>query len=264
MISPTVKLPLSKRLTAYLLGRGYPGWMASQVKGERVTPFAHELGTFASSLGVSRIFQPNPHESNALLCRPDELTDVVSLNGVSLCWGVRADGITNLKKGEAFYIVSADCPTVVLYDGEGVTPFHAGRDCLVVRPGRGEATRPSVVTNALALFPDAAKVSAWILCGVGDMSYPHRLDDPAWGESNIAFLAQVEAQWGPACVKRNVADPQWRSLALRPLISEQLRRSGVSSQNIKCDGIDTAEDDRWWSCVAGRSTGRNGILIVAG
>jgi len=198
---------------------------------------------------------------------PDNFDHHERIGGVDLYFGAEADGVSNLPPHTAFWVASADCPTVVLTDGDRVLPFHAGRDSVAPRYWIPEILsadrgRASVVDTALGYFNGSGKaVRAFVLCGIGHHSFIHSLDDPKWGDSNRRLVAEVTERWGERCIRESGQHPNEVSLSMPDVIQQQLVRGGVPGRNVKHDGIDTRRDEEWWSQADGED-GRNAVLIA--
>lgn len=240
---------------------------------------------------VPVLYAPKPSTFNAVICPHDALR--VSLmnshedlegdppynNLVLVCRGVDADGC-DIPVGHAFYIASADCPTIIARSATSGTVIaaHAGRDCLVdrARLKTGNPSRPheSVVDAIVDFFhrkfsdkPGDLEVVS--VCGIAAHNFSHPLDHPTYGDVNRNLVSYMISTYGTTCIHGNT---QKGCLDLHNIIRAQFERRGVPGKHIQCDTIDTygdcASDDnhRWWSNARAQTpqerAKRNGVMVI--
>jgi copper oxidase (laccase) domain-containing protein len=212
--------------------------------------------------GVRAAFSINGSEFNAKLISPDptEFPQHGKYDGVEIHSGALADGVVGLSAGMAFWIRSADCPTVLLSGSNGeFAAVHAGKRSLLVEHWRPEFAalkeRPSVLASVLErMATPRGRIRALVICGVGPKSYLHPVDHPVHGEGNRRLFGEVRARWGEECLRGE-------SLSIPALITAQLSAGGVSRSHVFSDEIDTVVDEAWYSAIRG-DTWRNHVLII--
>ncbi len=231
------------------------------------------MATHLSHCGVRRIFAVNGEEFNAelVLADPSFFPHHDKHAGIDIFYGVHADAVVGLRPGDAFWLRSADCPTVVMEAGDLVLVMHAGRDSLVTRhwlQGKGHlVNRPGVVERATAFIKTPiGEASAWILCGIGRGSFLHPHDHPTYGDSNKALYEHITKRWGHSTF---VGTSRGLSLSMPDLIESQLFEFGFAASVVASawDGVDTATDRRtnnseftWWSASRGDKD-RNHVVV---
>ncbi|MFM2357565.1 MAG: Multi-copper polyphenol oxidoreductase laccase [Candidatus Parcubacteria bacterium] len=115
------------------------------------------------------------------------------------------DGV-RISKGEAFFVASADCPTLVFSspNKKYVVACHAGLKSLVdynriYHEGRIR-THQSVVDRALEFFRgDELNVSIGVVCGIGAHAVEYSTTDKKYGTRNSMLVEYVFGQWGGDC-----------------------------------------------------------------
>ena len=222
------------------------------------------IGPFLRQRGVSRVYAPDTrfngviHNTITSTRRIEASVELVTLEG--------SEGVTDLQCGEAVWLASADCPTVVLTDGHQLAVVHAGRWSLIDpwwQNGNQPDERPSVIENAVGFFPENNRelIKASIHCGIGPHSFNHPLDHPKFGTSNRRLLLEVWRRWPGADKKIG----QNFHLSLVEIIRRQFEDLDV--RTVLWDEIDTfSERDPhsnellWWSAARGDSN-RNGVIV---
>jgi|GEM_PF-1333932 len=242
---------------------------------------------------VRDILLPCPTRANAALCTPEMLAQAYSIDGsvdtnatdpstdqwptLTIWTGFEADGVI-VPPGEAMWISSADCPTIIAQSPCGMMICaHAGRNSLidVHHLDHGEPGRPyeSVTEAIVATFKrankDVRELRIFVTCGIGADDFTHPLDHPEFGERN-AFMMEKLRGLGWGCVETPLEQGR---INLYMVIRHQFDKLGVPSGQIQSDGINTAADmlgDEylWWSHTRARKSGqpehlasRNGVLV---
>lgn len=233
-----------------------------------------DVAQFCDSIGVHRIWAPRPAEFNAHICTNEALGELIQLGNVQMHRGCNADG-TFVPAGEAFWLSSADCITIVVQNpATGVTiAAHAGRDCLVdkgrINHGHTRCSE-SVVHAILAQFPKSVwkYLRVFLTCGIGPENFDHPCDHPTYGASNTKMVFDILAKWG-ANGKVLHGDHFAGKICLSELIRSQfITVGGLQPHLIGYDGVDTyaakcrAGYPLWWSHRRGDGAKRNGVLIV--
>lgn len=222
----------------------------------------------AQKHGILKIFAPKVTSANKLIAQEHDFKKEIVCNGVSVFHGIAADGVL-IPPRSAFFIASADCPTLVLQDSQGsIVATHAGRQCLLDSAsflGGRQHRFESVIDEALQfLWDDPAHIHASVFCGIGQEHFTHPIEHFAYGDVNEAMIKYVVKRWGRDCFGPDLTQGQ---LSLFELIKAQLKESGVSIKHIWHDGACTYSDlisplkHMWWSHRRG-DKGRNGVLVM--
>lgn len=271
--------PFGEKVGISLFGRPFNWSLKTNFDGA-----TEAIRCLVEGCDVTSIIAPRPDFSARVVGRKDleegriiipakslKFSDIPLLRGMPEKTG---DGAM-IFPGEAFFIASGDCPTLVMY-----SPFsgklgcaHAGRDCLFDRAKlRGGAARKheSVVFALLDQFSwyDRSHIKAFITCGIGGESFRHSMIEGDRREENRAMINYIVATWGPHCV---VGSREEGALSLKEVIRAQLLSAGISPDNIGQDSIDTYMDGdyaymqnpgyRWWSNRRGDKSERNGVFV---
>ena len=215
----------------------------------------------------ARIESSGKFEGKGVQWTNPEWRDSEDQYNVILGRGVNADGC-DVPKSSAFWLSSADCPTLIVTDGEKVICAHCGYKSLVdQRVLKGKPSRPhfSVVDAVLEQFADSPqeKLRAFITLGIG----------PHWGEASETELKALTRH------ERLTNGNPWENyyvgyekLDIVELVRCQCLNRGIG--NVRADGNDTfADKDRhekflWWSYerVMKQSPTdklkRNGVLVI--
>lgn len=218
-----------------------------------------------STMNVPRVFAPWPWRFNAKIAKPSDFPCSRGRNGVTFFHGIFADGVV-LSPQSAFFIASADCPTIVLYHPQSktVVAAHGGRNSLLrgisltakaspLLPHRGVADEMVRSLRRVAGKPEESRVFSF--CGVGPERFSHPFESP--GHDNRALIDAIVRQYGDECV---VGPHERGCIDLHAVIKAQFVRQGVPSDSIESDGVDTASGDEWWSHRRGTRE-RNGIFV---
>lgn len=145
------------------------------------------LRSIAAEAKIHEIYAPRP-SFNAHVCRHHDLRATFETNHDAIAeaefpenWplavyrGADADGC-DVPKGSAFWVSSADCPTLIVTDGLQVICAHCGYLSLVdiplIRTGVPSRKYYSVVDAALARFarvgPTPRRLTAYVILGISD------------------------------------------------------------------------------------------------
>jgi copper oxidase (laccase) domain-containing protein len=265
LIQPTAILePFGPKVAICLFGR--PENWSFEVEPQA----PKRISSYCFDLGVKTIVAPIADFSAVVRSRSElsetNLLDADFSKKVSILRNF-GDG-AEAYPGEAFYVRSGDCPTLVIYDPESgrLVCAHAGRDCLFDRgrfrncPAR---EHESVVGAVLNCFEQTENLRAFITCGISGRNFKHEmilngeLRSPET-ELMLEFFKKIE----PKSV-----DLMTGSISLKGIITAQLVFGGVNPQNIGYDLIDTFGDKSndqytWWSHRRGNKDERNGVLVL--
>lgn len=238
------------------------------------------LKFYANKHGIKKIFTPSCKKFNAEVVYSRNFCHKIRLRGgLMIHQGVFADGVVLTNKQEAFFIPSADCPTIVAIGEKIVITAHAGRDCLFDRQkihiGKQSRKHGSVVDAVMEMFANTREkvenVKIFITCGIGPFNFPHPWDHKKYGQYNYQLINYIVSKYGRWCIGGVKLETGY--INLKYLIASQFMEHGVSSYNISHDGINTFGDnyDRslpfaWHSCARGKTPQekkqRNGIFII--
>ena len=187
--------------------------------------------------------------------------------------GVKADGC-DVPKGSAFWLSSADCPTLIITDGEKVVCAHCGYKSLVDRETlwciRGTSIRShfSVVDAVLEQFADIdisrrVNLRAFVTLGIG----------PHWSEASETELEKLVFYEGLACENpRESYRIGRKKLNIVELVRCQCLNRGIG--NVRTDNNDTFtnkdenENFLWWSYERAMKQSpadklkRNGVMVI--
>lgn len=241
-----------------------------------------KIGKLVDPSKINRIFMPRVDTFNARVCdRNTAGWTGVKPNGsrLRIMRGVKADAVI-LKEGEAGFINSGGCPTMVVLDKSSGTLVvsHAGRESLYDKGFvDGESATPnrpaeSVVFSIFdALKPSRmSQIFVFITCGIAGKNFRHPLTHPQHGKRNARLISHLRERNGDSFL----AEPaDLGMISLRGLIVKQCVKMGVPRTHITCDNIDTYEDrdvrgnHLWWDHRRDRehmtadAIGRNGVLV---
>ncbi len=274
-IEPTLRLSLWRgRVHVHMFGI-QPDGMSLDTEG--AFQAAKEMGVKTSLL------HPTPSSFNAVICAPEDLKKTVASSASDNCLvmreGLDADG-TTVPIGSAFYIRSADCPTIIAMAEDGtVIASHGGFKCLIdyraVVSG-SQKTRPyeSVVGAMLARFKKRnlplETIKVYVACGISPWFFKYSYSRNRPDTENERVIRYILKTWGHACIPG--AAEKGRIDLKRMIKSQFMLLGGVPARNIELDAIDTCADiypDRtpiWHSATREFGTashgGRNVILVL--
>ena len=186
--------------------------------------------------------------------------------------GILVDGVSRISRGEAVWLRTADCPTIIGLNSltNEMIVAHAGRASLIDQEGvrTGQPSRnPESIVQAMCgqLCHLGRRVSASIeinsCCGIGPMNFRHPTDHPQHGAFNAKMNRYIAVRYGPDCFLNG--DTSCGALNLHQLIRNQFQLYGVPGDNISHDKIDTANHkDCFFSRRGGDKTGHNTILVI--
>jgi len=221
---------------------------------------------------IQETFAPRVNTFSKEVALADSSWKPIFLNDSSCVFhgGILADAVmfTPIGHRQAFWVSSADCPTLVVSNRNGLwASAHCGRDS-VIDPESGK----SVVYNLVKAFEDRgsgpASLSAWIVLGI-QSNFFHPTDHKVYGNKNREMLLYLNETLGEGCVS---GEPQMGNINLKEVIRKQLLKCGLFRSNIHGDNHDTFIDrdeksgnHKWWSARRAQETdevdGRNGVLV---
>lgn len=221
--------------------------------------------------GIETIFVPDVLRATGRIADANEFTKKISLGGVSVFADVSSDGV-ELPPRSAFFIASADCPTLVLRCPSGrVVATHAGRDCLFDKyrfiGGITRAHESAVFSAMKRLNGDAKEAHASIFCGIGAEYFTHPINHPECGYANEKLIQYICKRWGRQCFADAGENIVSGKLNLFELISAQFKEAGGNLNYIFNDKectysyLASSNEPLWWSHRRGNKE-RNGILVM--
>lgn len=262
----------SEKVSIHLFGRPYDFSPRGNI--EIIT---ETLKFYASKNGVTSIFAPSCEKFNAEVVYEKKFPNKTRLRGgLIIHKGAFADGVVLENKQEAFFIPSADCPTIIATGKYIAIAAHAGRDCLLdkqkIHIGKRSRRNESVVDYIMEKYLMAGEfikdLRVLITCGIKAENFPHHFDHPRYGEKNKILIKYLLEKYGEDCLRGNTEEGK---ISLDNLIKKQFILHGVPPENIATDGIDTYGDNilgnhLWHSCARGKTQEekkkRNGVLVI--
>ncbi len=272
--------PFSGRVSISLFG-ATNDWSIQEFKKSGDHNKNPELYRRLDTIGFQRktrhFLAPRPAEFNGAICQPEDLTEHIGITDRALVIsrGVDADGC-EVPRGKAFWISSADCPTIIVHSPETgkVVASHGGLGCLIDIKAivEGLPSRPnmSVIEKIIAQFDPSLvpHLQAFITCGIQPEHFRYPSNHPTHGEPNLKIMLYLAEHWPDAVVDA----PMFGKIWLHGLIIDQLLGFGLQMHNIAHDGIDTYGDKNHhggfiWHSNARATTitdkaKRNGVLVI--
>ncbi|MCK6462984.1 MAG: laccase domain-containing protein [Candidatus Pacebacteria bacterium] len=261
----------SEKVSIYLFGK--PHNFSPRDNAGIVT---ETLKFYAINNGVTNIFAPSCEKFNAEVVWEKSFRQKIRFRGgLTIRKGVFADGVVLENRQDAFFVPSADCPTVVATGKYIVIAAHAGRDCLLdkqkIHTGKRSRRNGSVVDAIMEKYIMAGEfikdLRVFITCGIKAENFRHPINHPQYGKKNEVLINHLLTEYGEDCLKGN---PEEGKISLDGLIKTQFLRHGVPPENLLADGIDTFSDNIldehvWHSCARAKTQEekgqRNGVFI---
>lgn len=235
------------------------------------------LKFYAEINGVKNIFAPSCKKFNTKIVCENDLRHKIRLRGgLVIHQGFFADGVILTTKGNAFFIASADCPTIVAIGKNIAITAHAGLGCLIdknkIYSNKPSRKHESVVDAIMEKFIKAREntdeMRVFITCGIKDVNYSYPITHPQYGNRNKTLINYLLRKYA-YCL---MGDFGGGSISINNLIEEQFVRWGVWPKNVIFDDIDTYGDKSfsgnylWHSCARGKTPKekkkRNGVLVI--
>ena len=223
------------------------------------------LADEANRYGATDIFVPRVDRFNASLTETSKFknTEIESLpHGVSLHRSDDEsffnDGVI-LSPGEAAFIITGDCHTIVAWSDnqdEPVIASHAGRNSLHTINHAHTSASESVVYEILKKYHNPISINIRVVAGIGKDIFTHPLDHAKYAKQNQELI-QYFSQFSAADSTDTAGH-----IDIATAIRNQFIIQGVPDSQIKWDKIDTASDERFWSYRIDDKP-RNGILVCA-
>lgn len=230
------------------------------------------LFQIARDLELRHIYHPQTHTFNAQICRTIDFTKEDRVDGVKIHSGALVDGVSRIGRGEAIWLQTADCPTIIAHNdltGE-VIVAHAGRASLIdqarLLTGKPSRQSESVVERIYRCLIDSERqtnlnIDVYSCCGIGPMQFRHPIDHPVHGQFNEKMNRFIALRYGQDCFLGGQVD--YGALNLHRLIFNQFRLCGIPGDNIHHDSINTAVDNKYFfSRRSGDRIGHNSILVI--
>ncbi len=242
-------------------------------------PALETIAGWAASYGVLEVFAPSARDFNARVVDPDleHFTQKREMGSVVFRTGVSADGVLMHRPKSAFFIASADCPTLILRLPNGkIVAAHAGRDCLIDR-GRLSGGSPSRMHESVVFAATShyhgeyEKIQSVLICGIGPTNFFHfcgrHSGDKVAAFKNRQMISDFQKRWGHKCVLLPIGDGR---LNLYEAVKGQLDSVGVPTDRTSFfhDHSDTFRDRladgsaKYHSHRRDKDGCRNGVLVV--
>ena len=230
------------------------------------------------NLGIKVLYHPDTSTFNTKICGARHFTQKFEASGRTIYSGCLADGVVLTTRGEAVWLRTADCPTIIARHGLSgeVIAAHAGRASLIDEGAlqNGQIQRqPESVVGAIyerLVYSEhlihsgrrtAHHLETYSCCGIGPRQFRHPIDHPEHGQFNEIMNRHIVQHYGADCFLGR--DIDIGALDLHRLIHNQFRLCGVPGDNIHHDSIDTAGQTRYFfSRRGGDLTGHNTILVI--
>jgi copper oxidase (laccase) domain-containing protein len=233
------------------------------------------LGRLLNNYKIKTLYAPDPSEHNTVIA-PKSQFRRNKKHSFPLYNGVIADGIVLEKAGDAAVILSADCPTIVVWNprddpkNRKVIVAHGGRDSLldphIFRGFSKSRNHGSVVDSIIKEFnpSDRQHLSVFTTLGIEAEYFTHHADDPEFGKQNRHMIEHVMKYFGPKCI---VGPRNKGGLDLHQLIRVQFHQNGVPHENINRDRHDTCDERRVsggyrWSSHRRGEKSRNAVMVL--
>lgn len=248
------------------------GWKLGS-NGQKNEFVEKQIAECAFNCEINTILAPVSDFSGSV-CDPEQLShhsdyQVGRCEKVVIKRNAHADGVV-VPPGTAYYLASADCLTLLLYDpvSRRLVCGHAGRESLYDKAkleGMPARTHESLTQSMVAVIGGRPEhLRAFAGFGIGRQHFLHPTDgDTAKGQWNQR-MRLVFSKWDPA-----LSSDKTGRLSLRTVIKNQLVEQGVLEDRIELDSTDTFSDQRadhsgfqWWSNRRGDTLERNGVLVV--
>lgn len=260
-----------EKVIIYLFGR--PHDFSSQNIATRI----ETLKFYASKHMVMNIFSPFCERFNSKIVYKKNFPHKIILDdGLKMHRGVFADGVIMENRQEAFFVPSADCPTIVVAGKHIVIGAHAGRDSLLDRKKihlgskskKHNSVVDAIIERCLLAGEKIKDLQVFITCGIKAENFRHPIGHPQYGEKNKILIEHLLQKYGDDCLRGRQEEGL---ISLEDLIKRQFVLHSVPPENIATDGIDTYGDYvlneyRWHSCARGKTPrekkGRNGVLVI--
>lgn len=218
---------------------------------------------------VEKIYIPRCSTFNGILSDPSDFKDEFLTHGMKFMFGCNTDGL-EIPSGSAALIYTADCPTIVYHDitNDVLIAAHAGLGSVVdlgfIKTGIESRNHESVVDEIMRYVGYTKEYEIFILCGIHHESFIYDIIHPKFGHSNFRIIMYLLETYGLGSVPRGLNHD---GISISNIIKHQFQKYGINEKKIHSDGINTYEDDRFWShsryfhkelgyC------GRNGILVL--
>lgn len=261
-----------KKIKVYLFGA--PNDFGPQGNSAIIT---ETLKFYAGINGVKNIFAPSCKKFNAEIIHTEKLRHKTRLRGGQMFHrGYFADGVILTAKGDAFFISSADCPTIVAIGKNIAIIAHAGLGCLIDKdkiynnkPSRKhESVVDSVMEKFIKTRENIDEIQIFITCGIKGANYSYPSYHPQYGNKNKILINYLLRKYSYSLL----GDYSNGLISLDNLIKNQFVLYGVWPKNVILDNIDTYDDKNssgeyiWHSCARGRTPEekkrRNGVLVI--
>lgn len=280
-IAPTKLFTLfENKINIYLFGKPL-NWSLKEIQQQKDPSVSVTTKTIYLYSGkTKKVFAPIPIKFNAKIAKERDFSQKISLSQkFKILRGTYADGVALKRKGDSFFISSADCPTIIAVGKKTMVCAHAGRESLidrqrVITKTIGSRKNNSVVDGIIENFYQQEErtkmIKVFVTCGIGNFDFLHPWDHPIFGKYNKKLTFYIIENFGRECIGGSYIKEG--RIDLQMIIKNQFVKKGVLACNIYCDAINTACDTNnygeyvWHSCAREKNMKekekRNGVLVV--
>lgn len=162
--------------------------------------------------------------------------------------GADADGVLLERSGDAYFLASADCPCVVIYDRSQhrLLGLHCGLNSLIDRyalMGKPKRQFASVIDGGMSLFKSVARtgLEVFFAVGIGSGSFEHPIIGHEHSAENTALINHIVTTGNRD--ERHFSVVKNRELGnidLFDLVRAQLSNLGILPVFVEHDGHNTA------------------------
>lgn len=225
---------------------------------------------------ISDYYAPAPDGMTGLVCGKEDLRRNIKVtDNITLHRGFDADGVYDLKSGEAFVMSSADCGAIAAHGRDRwgidrVVIAHAGRNslCNVNNPDRASVV-DNIVTYFLSKGIMTSELKVWIGLSISaGPHFPHDINDPRW--PNNRKIVDYALSLGPGCVMNNGTkqNPDYSKgwIDIKQIAKAQFIRLGTIAANITVDSVCTSTETNLdggytWHSQSRGDSGRNLVIV---
>ncbi len=224
---------------------------------------------------IQNYYAPAPTKMNGAICSKDDLKIAIPVySDVKLMRGMDADGVYDLKPGDAFVMSPANCMLIVAYGKyrfgrSRLITSHAGRNSLWSPNDEKHGVAAQIVATMKSggIAPEALRIWLGLSISAGP-HFEHLVDNPKWQDNKkwVDYALSLSSD----CVKNNGTEERpdysrgW--LDIKQIAKHQLMRLGVPAEQITLDSVCTHCDTDangvpiWGSNVRGANE-RNLVMV---
>lgn len=237
------------------------------------------LAYIAQALGVTNILAPSPTAFNAELIRPTNLGVRIHLEEMTCVWRnphMPAD-VIKVPRGMAMAMSVGGCPALIAYADEHLFAAHAGRDSVIhrarIKRNAGlqldmrdkERDVEGVVERIVRVFIGKGirprDIHIAVIGSIPGFHFPHRLDDPLYGDFNRALWEDILRHW-PSFDNAPIAEHRDEVMCvdIPKLIAAQCLAMGLDPGKITLSHAYANPEQTWLDGTQGKE--RNLFMVV--